>query len=120
MEGHFGERRSIGLEDALFLPFCLIFLLYGNKIVSFFSLEIGLLANSKTRGKLFTYTLQLFGFGDCGILQAFAVASTAAILLQYMYVYWNVLGYSSSYKLPSQGTLSHKLPCQFFEISQEI
>lgn len=71
MEGHFGERRSIGLEDALFLPFCLIFLLYGNKIVSFFSLEIGLLANSKTRGKLFTYTLQLFGFGDCGILQGF-------------------------------------------------
>ena len=38
MEGYFGSRGSIGLENAIFLPFSLIFLLYSNKGISFLGL----------------------------------------------------------------------------------
>lgn len=71
MEGYFLDRGRIGLEDSIFLPLCLVFLLDCYEGVSFLGLQSSNVSKSSGGVSWGIYAFQLLGFENCGRFQGF-------------------------------------------------
>lgn len=70
MEGYFGGRRRVWLEDTIFLPFCLVLLLDSDELIAFVGLqECQWASPMKTIVRRGTCAFQFLGLGDCCSLQ---------------------------------------------------
>jgi len=68
MDGYLDDTWRIWLENAIFLPFLLVFLFNRNERVSLFGLR--LLEMKHTSNIICTYALQLFRLGEVDFLQS--------------------------------------------------
>ncbi len=84
MEGYFCDRWRIGLEDAIFLPLLLVFLLDRYKAVSFFGLSSRFIRDmSKMRSWRVLTPFNSFVFETVTVSNAFTAESTLAMILEF-------------------------------------